>query len=296
MKTLFVFIVMFIIGHTLLATEVVTGNMAILTDGIAEAKQKDASIIFNIMTDKIISTENVKGKIFYYDNEKKIIKDFVHHKIDYLMINPLVYLQNQKILDKNAIHFWSIRRFQQQYQKMIIIVRKHAHINNVSDLQDKTVAIKEDNYLGEIVLKKALYESKHLPTNRYINNFVFLSRDSTAILKTFFGKSDAAIVPAAAFDIVCEMNPKVKKNLKVIYTTERIFMPIISMMNKNSNELLVLKISKLSKNMNDTPDGQSMFAFFKIHGIDIIKPRELKSLKKYYLEYIILKKKYGEKK
>ena len=296
MKTLFVFVSMFIIGHTLFAANVITGSMAILTDGIAEAKQKDASIIFDIMTDKIISTENVKGKISYYNDENKVIKDFVDHKIDYLMINPLIYLTNQKILDKNAIHFWSIRRFGKQYQKLIIIVKKDSKIDNISDLKNKTVAIKEDNYLGEIVLKKALYESKHLSSNGYIENFIFLSRDSTAILKTFFGKSDAAIVPAAAFEIVCEMNPKVKKNLKVIYATDRIFMPIISMMNIHSNKILISKISKLSKNMNDTPDGQSMFAFFKIQGIDEIKPKELERLKKYYKEYFILKHKYGDRK
>ena len=78
--------------------------MGVLTDGIADAKQKDYSIAFKILINKISGTQDIVGKLRYYDSEEVIIEDFITHRVDYIVINPLFYLKNQTKLDEDILY------------------------------------------------------------------------------------------------------------------------------------------------------------------------------------------------
>jgi phosphonate transport system substrate-binding protein len=293
MKYIFSFITLSILILNLYAIDKIEGKMGVLTDGLVDAVHKDYSIAFNTLIHRISDDINVHGHLKYYDSEEEILKDFLENNLDYMVINPIYYLKNQKELDMDILSYWSVRKYKTKFQKMVIVVRKDSGINTVNDLKDKTVMLKNDNYMGKISLDKAILESKHISSDTYIKDFYYVSRDSTAVLKTFFSKVDASIVSQSAFDIVADMNPAVNKSLKIIYKTDSIFIPMLSIINKNISLELMKKLKKVLENFHLSVDGKNILTLFKMNRLDILEYKELDDLRKYYTHYIYLKKKYG---
>jgi len=293
MKYIFTFCISFILSLNLTANEPLTGTMAVLTDGIVDAKRKDAIIAFTILINRIGFKNNLIGDLKYYNSQKKILDDYLDNKIDYIIINPYYYLIHQKNLEKQTAFYWSIRRYKNKFQKMIIVTNIKSGINTINDLSNKTIILKEDNYMGKIVLNKVILKSKHREYQGYVKKVDKTLKHSTAILKTYFEKADVAIVPMHAYNLVCEMNPIVGKKLKIIYQTDHLFMPMLNLINISTSKEILKRMKKTSNSLHLTKEGQSIFSLFRISGIDVITVKELEPLIQYYQEYIILKKRYG---
>jgi ABC-type phosphate/phosphonate transport system substrate-binding protein len=279
----------------LIAAELQYANMGILNDGIANTKGKDYSVAFEILIRKISAKNDMTGKMTSYDKATDIVHDFIVHKLDYIMINPYYLLENENRLIKNTAVFWSVRKAKDKFEKMLVLVGRNKGINKISDLKNKTVALKEDNYMGKVVLDKALLESSvHHSYKHYIKNIQTVKTHSRAILQLYFGKIDAAIVPKYTYDLMCEMNPAVKKRVKVIYETKSLFMPIVCMVNKKTKHQIINDMKTGAASFPYTKNGRNVLALFKMTHLDIFKDEELKVLRNYYHEYKTLEKKYGK--
>jgi ABC-type phosphate/phosphonate transport system substrate-binding protein len=290
MKSILFILFLFI---KIFAQEPMLGSMGVLTDGISDTKKKDNIIAFTILIYRVGYKNNMEGDLKYYDFEKNIIKDYLDNKMNYILINPYFYLKNKKILDNITAFYWSVRKYKSKFQKMVILTQKDSGIDKIDDLKNKTVIVKTDNYMGEIVLDRSILESKHISKKKYIKDMKYTTKHSTAILKTYFSKADAAIVPFYAFKLVSEMNPMVKNRLKIIYETDELFMPVISLINKSTSNQIIQTMKKTSKKLHLTKEGRNIFTLFKMTSIDELEPKDLDPLNKYYEEYINLKNKYG---
>ncbi len=292
MKIIFSFLFFLIMSTNIFASTLLHGNMGILTDGVVNVKNKDYAIVFHILLNRIILEENMMGNVLYYDEAKEIIDDFLTYKVDYILLNPYYYLKNQKKLNSNIAFYWSVRKYTEKFQKMLILVKKDSNINNIGDLKDKTIMLQSANQMGKVLLDKLVLEKEHISSKNYVKDIQELTYHSTAILKTFFGKTDATIVPKYAYDLVCEMNPSVKKLLKIIYETKPIFTPILCLIHKKTSTAMIQRMQKVSKKFHTTVDGKNILALFKMKQLDVITIKELDPLINFYKEYESLYKKY----
>jgi len=283
-----------VFSSSLFASEMVNGKMGILTDGITHASDRDYGIIFNLLLEKLSAQENIKSHLSYYNKASFIIKDFRNHELDYMAINPIFYLQNQEVLDPLTSYFWSVRKYNEKFQKIIIVVRKGDAVSSISDLKDKKVLIKKNNYIGELVLDKAILEKAQVPSRYYIKKLEHVKSDLAAVLKVYFHQGDVALISENAFDLISEMNPAIKKNLVSIYHTENLFMPIISLVHIKTSPQLLPKMKNILKHIHLSREGKNVFDFIKMQEIDILDKKELIPLKNYYNEYLILQEKYGK--
>ncbi len=293
MKYIFSFIFIGISVLNLYAVDKIKGKMGILANGIVDSVHKDYSVAFDILVQRISDDVNVSAELEYYHTEKKILKEFLDDKLDYIIINPIYYLENQDILNDRILSYWSVRKYKTKFQKMVVVVRKDSGINTIDDLKDKVVMMKNDNYMGKVSLDKALLKSKHTICKNYIEKFSLVPRHSTSVLKTFFSKVDAAVIPEYAYNIVAEMNPAVKKSLKIIYETDKIFIPLLSVINKDISPKLMKKLKRVLETFHLSVDGKNILTLFKMNRLDVLEPKDLDDLRKFYKEYIDLLKKYG---
>lgn len=297
MKSVLSFLVFGIFVSSLFALQPIEGNMGVLTDGISNTKDKDYSVAFNILINRVSAKNAIGGEMKSYDNADKMINDFLQHKLDYIMMNPYYFLKNQKRLNKQVAFYWSVRKYKKKFEKMLILAPKDKEIKNVMDLRDKDIMLKDDNFMGKVVLDKALLMSeKHHGYKEYIHSFIPVKTHSRAILQLYFGKTDAAIVPQYAYEFMCEMNPAVEKKVKIIYKTEAIFMPILSMVHSKTPSELIERMKITSKSLHTTEDGKNVLSLFKMTDLDALEYEELQKLREYYEEYEKLQKEYGDKK
>jgi ABC-type phosphate/phosphonate transport system substrate-binding protein len=270
-----------------------TETMGYLVDGMNDIRFKDTQLAFSLWTKEIALNEDMNIIVKFFENDKDIIKSFINLDIRYIAMNPIFYLQNASTLDPLAKQYWISQKTDKMYTKMLVLTRKDSGIKNLSDLKDKKITTGKGNYLGELFLDKEILQELHISSSKHYKELVYTKRYSTAILKTFFGKSDACIVPEYTLQLVGEMNPAVASTLVPIAQSENIFISNIALFHSTTEDWMMETFNKNAADLSQSVRGQSILDLFKMKKIRMIKKKELEPLKKYYKEYLDLKKKHG---
>lgn len=289
------FFILLLLVSSLYGSSSIDGKMGILRNGIANANDGEYGIIFRLLIEKLSANENIRSELKFYNKEEDIVDAFVNNNLDYIALNPIYYLKYQEVLDPLVTYYWSLRKYKQKFQQMVIIVHENGKIHSLKDLKNKTVMLQKNNSMGKIVLDKALLEEVHHPYGKYIKELSLVDTDLSAVLKVYFHKSDAALVSQSAYDVICEMNPAIKNSFKEIYHTQYLFMPVLSLVNKQTSSVLLPKMKNILQNLHHNSTGKNMFELIKMRELDILTPEDLEPLKNYYMEYLLLQKKYKEK-
>jgi len=284
------------VGAKNIDEKVYTGTIGYLTDGLSDIQYKDTRIAFSLWTKEIALDENIEVKTLFFNHDSDVLGKYLNNDFDAMTINPIFYLQNQKRLDATTQGYYIIQRSQKKYEKLLILVRKDSGIKNISDLQNKIVGIRADSYYGKLFLDKEILKKTHKDPKNYIKKLLTTKRYSTALLKTFFKKTDACVVPAYVFDLLVEMNPSLKRNLMRIVESENIFMPAITIVHTKTPKKLNDAYRRSIDRLDSTQRGKSILSLFKTKKIHFIKLEELEGIKEYYKEYTELKKRYLLKK
>jgi len=266
--------------------------MGYLVDGINDIKYKDARVAFSLWTKDISMGENIDVHIEYFEDAEKTIKAYQNLAFEYLALNPIFYLQYQEVLDPISKEYWVIQKAQNRYEKMLLLVREESDIKNLNDLKSKSVMIRDDNYMGELFLDKEMLQEVHVSSKKHIKSLLKTKRHSTAILKTFFGKVDACIVPEYSFKLVSEMNPSISSKLVPLVISDAIFTPIMAIFHKNTQSWMIDAFKRNVESMDKTARGKSILELFKMKKIRQIDKEEMEPIKAYYSQYLSLQKKY----
>lgn len=270
----------------------IKGVAGYLTDGMDNIKYKDTHIALKMWMDDFTHESNAVVDLIFYNSSEEIIKDFVDTKLTYMLMNPIFYLENQIVIDALAEEFWIFQKTNKQFERYFIITRKDSQIQTLHDLKNKTIATKSDNYLGKMFLDTELLRVTHKESQGFIKAYVDTKEFSTAILNTYFGKVDACIVPEYALELVAEMNPSIKLDLKVLTQSEEIFISLISIFRKGTDPDLMKSYRSNIHDLRKSARGKNILNLFKMQGHSNISKEKLLATKKYYKEYLRLRKKY----
>ena len=266
--------------------------MGYLVDGINDIKYKDARVAFSLWSKDISVNENIDVHIAYYEKAEKIIKDYQNVDFEYLALNPIFYLKYQEILDPISQEYWVVQKSKNKYERMLLLVREDSGIKNLSDLKLKHVMLRDDNYMGELFLDKELLQEVHVSSKKHIKSLVRTKKHSTAILKTFFAKADACIVPEHIYKLLSEMNPAISLKLVPLVKSELIFAPIMALFHNNTQEWMLNAFKRNAESMDKTTRGKSILELFKMNKIRRIDKKEIEAIKDYYGEYLEFQNQY----
>ena len=272
------------------------GNMGYLVDGLDYIKYKDTRLAFDLWMQELANDQNVKTNIKYYDKVSSLIEDYKEFKIDYFSLNPYFFLKYSDVFYNLTTEFWMVKKSQERFQEYILLVREDSSIKHLKDLKNRSVLARSDDYMGKLILDAVLLKTLHTSSKKYLLEIAKSKSYSNTILQTYFKKYDACIVPSYALDIVVEMNPSVGKKLKILYKSEKIFMPIIAGFHKSAHVEVKQRFRNNVVNIQKSVRGQNILNLFKMKKLLQVSKEELKPLFRYYNEYITLKKKYAQEK
>lgn len=297
MRKAFFYILLLLFMQNILYAQELKGKaiMGYLVDGMDDIKYKDARIAFSLWIKELSVEENLEVSINYYDTEDEILQGYKSLDFEYLALNPYFYLKNYQSLDVVSKEYWIVTKTEKKFEDRVLFVKKGSNIKSIKDLKNKNIMVRNDDYLGRIFLDKESLENMHVSSKKHLGEITSTKRYSTAILKTYFSKTDACIVPSYAFELVKEMNPAVAKQLVPIAQTSDVFIPFIGMFHKHTQKLMMEAFGRSVKVLDKTPRGQNILALFKMYGMRKIAFEDFKPLKEYYEEYLDLKKRYKVK-
>jgi hypothetical protein len=171
----------------------------------------------------------------------------------------------------------------------IIITHSQSRVISPQELINCKLITSDNNqmvlslqWLGSILYKYA--KGNKIDKPELVDNF------SKAILQVFFRQADAALVTREAFDLACELNPQLRKDIKVIYESQPFisgFFIILQPPDIKQYEVL----EKIILDVGKTPGGQQVLTVFQSTGIEKYPATVLEDTVKFLKNYKQMKEK-----
>ncbi len=271
------------------------GSGGYLSEGTDTLDYKDGRIAFEMWVNDIAEKENIHIEVEFYDEHKKILDDFTNSTKHWLIsVDPLFYLQDYKKYDKTVRDIWASQHGPDRLEKMVLLVRKSSGINTLADIKGKKLMSQKDDLLGRIFLDKELFATHACSSEGFIDSMSMTDKDSTAILKTYFGQVDASIVTKHSFELAREMNPALGKELKILVESPRLFAPLLILTHRSAGDELDQAFARSVADLENTVKGRNILTLFKMKRMIILSGTELQAMREYYQEYLDLKRRFVE--
>ena len=263
-------------------------KMGYLIDGLRHIQYKDSRIALDMLIEGIAEHDNLEISVLYFKRDPEIVEGYLKNDFSTLTINGYFYLKNMEEMDKVNKKCWLVKENYEDYEQYVLLTR-NPNIKTLKDLEGKKIAIAEDNYLAQVFLKREMIVSLGKDSKKLSYKLIKMRKNSTAILRTFFGKVDASLVPVYTLKLVEELNPVVGTTLKRLITSPKVFAPVISFSHKDGNEKYMNIYANHVKRLATTPRGQNILDLFRIKEVKEIECKEFTPMKEYFKMYESLK-------
>tara|TARA_B100001063_G_scaffold89470_1_gene83297 strand:+ start:563 stop:1138 length:576 start_codon:yes stop_codon:yes gene_type:complete len=188
--------------------------------------------------------------------------------------------------------YWHLKKSKKNaYQKMYLITNIKSNINSISDLKDKKIGIDTLNNFGKVFLEKTYIDSTKKSADNLISKISY-NKSNSLVLQTYFSKYDAAVVTSFEYDIMLELNPAIKKKIKILKSSPEIFPYLLILFNKNNTSENIKIFKEILNKFFASERKHELFDMLKIKDLSIIEKRDLDKLDEYYKEYLKSKSKY----
>ncbi len=249
---------------------------------------KDIKISLEFWAQELATGANYQLKSHFYNNLNKLKKDLKEEKIDVVSASLLVLAKDfKKGTFQNG--FKAVSSNPESQNKLLILARKNSKINSLKDLKNKRILRIKNLDLEALYLNTLLQKSFQKDAKEFFKKNIFVKSYSKAVMQLFFKKADAAIVTEDAFLLASEMNPQIKKQLKVI-RDHKINLINGALFRKNVPKHKVKIFTQNALNLHKTARGQQILTVFKADHIIEGKVDDLDKVRILYNQYIALKK------
>jgi ABC-type phosphate/phosphonate transport system substrate-binding protein len=262
-------------------------NVVISSDIIVDINGTYAQAAIDFAMNNIISTgyENVQQIKPEIVNSFEEIQDRIkENKADIIGISIFDYVKYYDEL--NITPIFIVQLGPNPGTEYIVLINSDRKIKSLSDLSSKNI-LTYLNKEGELASYWLFNEMKKENINdpyAIINTFTKIEQSRKRVFSVFFGKADGCIISKEQFDSLSELNPQLKKKLKVLYESPS-FVTNVYCSNDNSAKEGVGIANDFVKNINKTNSGSEMIKLFKSIKFVSFEEDFIETTQKLYDEY-----------
>jgi len=166
-----------------------------------------------------------------YKKEVSMINDFKKNKLNIIFLPGITYLNNKKTIAKDTANVWGVMLDKRKALSYYLISNKKNtdYFENIEDY--KIYALQGVNY--SVQWFQYLYHKRvvnKLPKNTIKN--IIREKESKIMYKIFFGNKKLGIVSKYNYNLLVELNPQLKKHIKIIQESNLIMTPLLMITNK----------------------------------------------------------------
>lgn len=171
-------------------------------------------------------------------------------------------------------------------ESYLLITREDLDWNTLSERAVKTLITEkmEDPTIGSMWLETVLAERGLPPAAVYFSSITSAVKPSRIILPVFFGKAEACLIPESAFETMAELNPQLKKKLKVLAKSAGVIKTIHCATDQMPDHMVKRFIEK-GVRMDDSIDGRQLLLIFHVKKNFVFKPEYLTNSEDIYKQY-----------
>ena len=231
-------------------------------------KTEDAIALTKIFTEKIKKQKGIEdeAEIVICENDEELI-DATKTNFDFVLSTTVTLV---KLLKKGNVKPVLVNQTQGSYGFVYYLVtRKDNNINHLSDLKNRKLNIlaRSDGQTPSLWLEKILRDNKLPVKNKFFEEITFDYKPINILLPVFFNKLDAAVITKESFDVMCELNPNIKKDLNILATSKTLLFGVLSFDTKSKNKEREKFIYDILTTMHNDADGRQFLSLFSLDKI-----------------------------
>ena len=231
-------------------------------------KTEDAIAVTKIFTEKVKKQNGIEdeAEIVICKNDEELI-DATKTNFDFVLSTTVALVRLLKIGNVKPV---LVNQTQGSYGFVYYLVtRKDKNINHLSDLKNRKLNIlaRSDGQTPSLWLEKILRDNKLPVKNRFFEEITFDYKPTNILLPVFFNKLDAAVITKESFDVMCELNPNIKKDLNILATSKTLLFGVLSFDTKSKNKEREKFIYDILTTMHNDADGRQFLSLFSLDKI-----------------------------
>ena len=231
-------------------------------------KTEDAIALTKIFTEKVKKQNGIEdeAEIVICKNDEELI-DATKTNFDFVLSTTVALVRLLKIGNVKPV---LVNQTQGSYGFVYYLVtRKDKNINHLSDLKNRKLNIlaRSDGQTPSLWLEKILRDNKLPVKNRFFEEITFDYKPINILLPVFFNKLDAAVITKESFDVMCVLNPNIKKDLNILATSKTLLFGVLSFDTKSKNKEREKFIYDILTTMQNDADGRQFLSLFSLDKI-----------------------------
>ena len=237
-----------------------TFRLGVTTAAFTQVNQNDARAGLKSWFNAITREQKLKiqADVLLYERAEDLQKAFLQNHMEAATLSV-----EDILMMKLKLQFVYIPATAQGVTvRYAIIVRRDGGINTLNALTGRKVSTYEK---ASMILARPWFESLLTASQR--TKWAVTDNPSKSIMQVFFRQSDAALVTMEAFDLVCEMNPQLKNNLRALSVSQP-FVAACFIFNHTFQGPLRERIEKAIMELHNTKSGQQVLTVFQSSRIE----------------------------
>lgn len=242
-----------------------TISESLVTDiSINDAKAAMAIWLKRMMLDLNIVIE-FNANVF--DTTEEIVRRAHTGQFDVVALNVEEYRQIADTLDPTEIVSEAGAQSLEQY---LLLVRRNKGIQQLGDLRGRRLLVLKGPKMcvASAWLSTILDEGRLGLSEQFFNTVTTEPKASRVILPVFFGQSEACLTSKRAFDMMCELNPQVGKELTSIATSPAMTL-CFYVFRKNFHGLSRERFATVYTTLHNSPSGRQIAMLFQFNGMAV---------------------------
>lgn len=245
--------------------EELTIRIGVSVASFAKINQNDAKSALKAWAETVVREQKLQVKpiLILYETFEDLKRDFVQNRLDAASFTIAEFM----LLPLKPNFVYIVSTPTGITVRYALVVRQDSGINGINDLSDRRLVTHETvrMFMVRPWLKSIIAD--HVLKKKVLTNLEYTDSPSKAILQVFFRQKDAAIVTVEAFELVCELNPQLKKDMKVIAVSQPL-VPACFSFNPYSKGKSRQVMEQALSELHTTPGGRQVLNVFQSSKID----------------------------
>lgn len=271
-----ILISVFLLNTASLGADLSTSHFVFLQDGIGELQKSEKQVAFDVWNEWAAQDGNYQLSTTWVPNMQDLLKIIKNKKVDYALLDGSNFIKYYPQLKPSLKgETWVVQRTDKPFEEYVLLTSKESKATELNQLKGATLSLHSKFRLLKMYLEYIVKKSTHTSAENYFKLIREAKTESQSILDVFFGYSDACLVAKHVLEDAIELNPAIRKKIKIIHHSGEIFIPVIYVAFNNASDITRTRFSEAVDKLHNTVRGQQILDLFGVHAINKIEQKKL---------------------
>jgi ABC-type phosphate/phosphonate transport system substrate-binding protein len=242
-------------------------RLAISESLIGEVNLNDAKAAMQIWVKRVAQDLNLVIDSKLLTTTQEIVDRARRGQLDAVALNIIEYRQIADMLDSSQIITAAGAAGLEQY---VILVKENSNFRQLGDLKGVRLRTLKTPKMcvAPAWLFNVLEEGHYGPAEQFFGSVAVDAKFSRVVLPVFFGQAEACLTSKRGFETMCELNPQVARDLKVLASSPAMVVDFY-IFRKNYHSVYREKLIRTLSILRDTVGGQQLATLFQFEQLTI---------------------------